>query len=399
MKLFVGIIVGVDSSTPEAPRNGSREAGSEGVRLRDAIRARALELGFSACGFTGAEDLDCGPLLGKWIAENRHGLMDYMERDIERRTSPRRFMAAAASVIVVAWKYRGIGAAPDPDWRERLTGRVAAYALGEDYHLHLAEKLERLAAFVRYCGSRATQVHVDGGPLVERHLARRAGLGWYGYNTMLLHPDFGSTSLLGCLLTDLPIPADTEPVADRCGTCRSCVSACPTGALDRGPTIDARSCVSYLTIELRGPIPSELRSRIGNWVFGCDDCQDVCPWNDVESPPVTPAAARPSLVGLLSMGEDEFHATYSGTALARPKRRGLARNAAVALGNSANQAAVAPLERALAEHDEPLVRTHAAWALGELGGEQAARSLLRAETHDPTPPVRRAAGAALARTR
>lgn len=390
-------MAGVDSSTPSATRNVVAERGGDAEAQREAIRRRALDLGFAACGFTGAEDLDCGPLLSDWLAERRHGLMDYLERDPDRRISPRRILAPAASVILVAWKYPGAGAAPDPDWRQRLTGRVAAYALGPDYHLHLADKLEQLAAFVRECGSRATEVHVDGGPLVERHLARRAGLGWYGHNTMLLHPLYGSTSLLGCLLTDLALPADEPGAFDRCGSCRACVPACPTGALSSGPTIDARLCISYLTIELRGPIPRELRAGIGNWVFGCDACQDVCPWNQTAS--VSQALLRPSLPGLLAMGEDEFRQTYAGTALARPKRRGLARNAAVALGNSANLAALGPLSRALAEHDEALVRAHAAWALGELGGGQAELSLSRAEMADAAAPVRRAASAALARAR
>ncbi|MBI5503879.1 MAG: tRNA epoxyqueuosine(34) reductase QueG [Deltaproteobacteria bacterium] len=387
----------MDSTTPAAPRNGVPEHGREATALRDAIRARALALGFAACGFTGAEDLDCGVLLSDWLAAQRHGLMDYLERDPQRRLSPRATLASAASVITVAWKYPGAAVAPDPDWRARLTGRVAAYALGPDYHVHLAEKLELLAAFVRECGSRATEVQVDGGPLVERHLARRAGLGWYGHNTMLLHPRHGSTSLLGCLLTDLPLPVDEPVVADHCGSCRACLPACPTGALDHGPTIDARLCISYLTIELRGPIPRELRARIGNWVFGCDACQDVCPWNHASG--LAHALLRPSLPGLLAMDEDEFRQTYAGTALVRPKRRGLARNAAVALGNSANAAALEPLARALAEHDEALVRAHAAWALGELAGARAELSLLRAEAVDPVAPVRRAAGAALRRAR
>lgn len=389
-------MVDVDSSTPTAARNGLAQSDGEAGMLREAIRERALQLGFAACGFTGAEDLDCGPLLAAWLAERRHGLMDYLERDPERRISPRRNLATAASVIVVAWKYAGAPAAPDPDWRERLTGRVAAYALGEDYHFHVADKLERLAAFVREAGSRATEVHVDGGPLVERHLARRAGLGWYGHNTMLLHPGYGSNSMLGCLLTDLRLPADAPAAADRCGTCRACVSACPTGALDGGPTIDARLCISYLTIELRGPIPHELRPRIGNWVFGCDACQEVCPWNE---PAAVPPLARPSLPGLLAMNEDEFRQTYARSALLRAKRRGLARNAAVALGNSANLEAVEPLARALAEHDEALVRAHAAWALGELAGAHAEVALARAQATDRVPPVRLAAQEALARTR
>jgi len=386
--------VDLDSSTPAAARNGVGESGGEGAALREAIRGRALELGFAACGCTSAADLDCGRLLDEWLAAGRHGLMDYLERDPHSRISVRSRLATAASVIVVAWKYGAAGLAPDLDWRERLTGRVAAYALGEDYHSHVTDKLEQLARFVRECGSRATAIQVDGGPLVERHLARRAGLGWYGHNTMLLHPSYGSTSLLGCLLTDLALPADPPFSAEHCGSCRACLAACPTGALDHGPTIDAHLCISYLTIELRGPLPAQLRAGIGNWVFGCDECQDVCPWN--HAPYAQQELLRPSLPGLLTMSDDEFRQIYSGSALLRPKRRGLARNAAVALGNSANPAAVQALARALAEHDEPLVRAHAAWALGQIAGAEAERSLTRAETSDPVAPVRREANSALA---
>jgi epoxyqueuosine reductase len=196
------------------------------------------------------------------------------------------------------------------------------------------------------------------------------------------------------LVTTAPLEPDRPFESDHCGTCRACIPACPTGALDTGPTIDARLCISYLTIEHRGPIPVELRARIGNWVFGCDVCQDVCPWNG-ESPEPNPLQ-NPSLREWLTMTEAEFRERFTGTALVRPKRRGLARNAAVVLGNTHNPAALPHLARALDEHNEPLARAHVAWAIGEIGGAAAATALERALARESVPPVRREIAAALA---
>jgi epoxyqueuosine reductase len=219
--------------------------------------------------------------------------------------------------------------------------------------------------------------------LVEKELAVRAGLGWYGRNTNLLTRDHGSYLLLSCLLTEAPFREDPPLGFEHCGTCTACRPACPTGALDTGPTIDANRCIAYLTIEHRGPIPVELRSLIGNWVFGCDTCQQVCPWNPDSS--VAERFLMPSLVELLELTNESFADRYGRTAVERTKRRGLARNAAIALGNSMNRDAIDPLARALREHDEPLVRAHAAWALGELGGAAARSALARAMDRDVLP--------------
>jgi epoxyqueuosine reductase len=318
--------------------------------------------------------------------------MDYLARGIERRVDPRRALPRAASVIVGVWRYDP-PPAPAPDWRVRLTGRIAAYALGTDYHDVLGERLSLLSAYVAdECGG-ATRTHVDAGPLVEKDLARRAGLGWFGRNTNVLARDGGSYFLLACLLTEARFEPDPPFSGDHCGTCRACAPSCPTGALDDGPTLDATKCISYLTIELRGPIPPSIRPRLDNWVFGCDVCQEVCPWN--ASGTTADPALEPSLPDILALDDGAFRARYGATAVARAKRRGLARNAAVALGNSRNPHAVAPLAAALAAHDEALVRAHAAWALGRLATPEARAALEAADAREAVPPVRAEIQAAL----
>lgn len=381
-----------DSNTAGARRNGPEPA--RGDDLAREVRAFATTLGFAACGFADASgELACGPSIAAWLAAGRHASMDYLAAKHEVRMRPRSVLADATVVIVVAWRYRAPVAA-DPDWRRSLTGRVAAYALGADYHRQVASRLETLAEFLRGHTGAACVVHVDGGPLVEKELARAAGLGWYGRNTNILVPGLGSTFVLGCIVTSAPIRPDSPFVADHCGTCAACVAACPTGAIGDGPTIDARLCLSYLTIEHRGPLPTPLRAALGNWVFGCDDCQDPCPLNATAEEP--DPFLRPYLPDWLTMTEEEFRETFAATALRRAKRRGLARNAAVALGNSGNEIATTPLARALREHDEPLVRAHAAWALGRLPGRQRTLELEAASGLERVPPVRREIEAALA---
>jgi len=382
------------SNTAPSGRNAGMHAQTPDreLSIEAQVRSLAAELGFAACGLTTADDLACGPILGDWLAAGRHGDMAYLAHKHERRLRPSSALPGARSAIVVASTY----AAPlpaDPGWREGLRGRVAAYAIGADYHDHVAARLETLAARVRELTGAECVAHVDGGPLVEKELARRAGIGWYGRNTNLLRPGLGSSFVLGVLVTTAALEPDRPFESEHCGTCRACIPACPTGALDDGPTIDARLCISYLTIELRGPVPVELRAAIGNWVFGCDVCQQVCPWNG--DAPAPDPQANPWLPSWLEMSEPDFRERFGGTALVRPKRRGLARNAAVALGNTANAAAVPYLARALEGHDEPLVRAHAAWALGQLSGSEADAALSRAGSRESVPPVRREIAAAI----
>lgn len=278
-----------------------------------------------------------------------------------------------------------------------MIGRIAAYARGDDYHTRVGERLEQLGEeLARSTGARF-QVHVDAGPLVEKELARRAGLGWYGHNTNVLTKRLGSYFVLGCLLTNLELEPDPPFAEDHCGDCRACLPACPTGALDAGPTIDARRCISYLTIEHRGPLPPSLRPLLGNWVFGCDDCQTVCPWNHAESQSDDAALLTPSLPCLLALTEDEFDATYGRTAVARVRRRGLARNAALALGNCGNADALEPLTRALRDDPEPIVRGAAAWAIGSLRAAGARRALEAVHCAREVSPVAAEVHAALSR--
>lgn len=351
---------------------------------KERIRARGLDLGFAAVGFTSAVDLDCADTLAFWLAAGRHGRMEYLATTLARRLRPADLLAGARTAIVCALPYSFPSVAHE-SWRTSLRGRIAGYAYGKDYHLRLAELLTALGEHVLREGGRRFLTHVDSGPLVEKHLARRAGLGWYGHNTQILLGGRGSGFLLGCLLTDLKLSPDGPFTEEHCGSCRACVSRCPTGALDTGPTIDARLCVSYLTIELRGPIPPSLRPALGNWVFGCDDCQTVCPWNEESGG--DDGFLSPDLGTLLLQSEEEFRARYGGTAVERTARRGLARNAAVALGNSGNPEAVPVLDRALRTDPEPIVRAHAAWALGRIGRGAAAKALAAAASRRQIPPV------------
>ncbi|MGH7539379.1 MAG: tRNA epoxyqueuosine(34) reductase QueG [Gemmatimonadota bacterium] len=357
--------------------------------LRERIRAAALGLGFDQVGFAPAERPGHAEAYLRWLAGGRHGEMAYMAREdaVRRRLDPAEALPGCRTLIVVSLVY-GPGA---DERRTRPTPRaiVARYASGRDYHDVFEEKLEALAERTAALAPEARcKRYVDYGPVLEREHAQRAGLGWIGKNTMLIHPRLGSYLMLGELLTTLELPPDEPFTADRCGTCRRCIEACPTDAI-RGPReLDARRCISYLTIELRGPIPIELRPLIGDRVFGCDICQEVCPWNeDAPTPeaspfpvepgrPVPPATMLAWAEELLGICEEEFRARYRGSALSRPGRAGLLRNLCVGLGNWGSERGVPVLVRAL-EDDHPLVRGHAAWALGRMATSDARRALAR----------------------
>jgi epoxyqueuosine reductase len=305
-------------------------------------------------------------------------------------------METVHSVVVLAQNYYQEDSPGIPGDLSR--GVVARYARGEDYHDVLKDRLRELLGWLRQeapgrglAENVRGLAYVDTGPILERDLAQRAGLGWFGKNTMILHSRRGSYLFLGLLLLDLPLPADPPFEADRCGTCRACLDSCPTGALlgrdeNGAPVMDARRCISYLTIELKGPIPRELRRSLGNRIFGCDICQEVCPWNRRFARPTTEPAYQagadtdgPGLMELMGLSEEEFASRFSGSPVKRAKRRGLLRNVAVALGNWGSPEAVPALARAL-DDPEPLIRGHAAWALGRLGLEEAeeANEALRA---------------------
>src|SRR3989442_3570613 len=319
--------------------------------------------------------------------------MSYLARGLETRLDPRRAFPWARAMIALAYPYRP---PPQPlahDWRSTLRGRIAAYALGPDYHETVLALLRTLAARLGSAFPRGRfRPYVDTGPIVERQWAMRAGVGWIGKNTLVLHRAAGSYFFLAELLTDL----DTERVAlpqDHCGSCMRCVRACPTGALENGYTMDPRRCLSYLTIEHRGAIPAALRPALENWIFGCDLCQEVCPWNPGRDDADAAERLTPHLPTVLALDAAGFRARFGTTAVTRAKRRGLLRNAAVALRNSGNPDAAPALAHALAD-PEPLVRGHAASALRHLGGLSARPAVEAA--YRPWPDPRVAAGTAAA---
>jgi epoxyqueuosine reductase len=286
---------------------------------------------------------------------------------------------------------RAANAHPESD----LTGQVAAYAWGTDYHDVLAERLRSLVDFIQeqVGWPVPNRWYTDTGPLLERDLGQRAGLGWIGKNTCLIHPELGSYFLLAEVLLGLELEPDQPFDADRCGSCTRCLQACPTGCILPNRTLDARRCISYLTIELKGPIANDLRPQMGDWVFGCDVCQQVCPWNlrfapapeeppSVETLAAWPGLPQPNLVKELSLTPQTFNRKFKGSPVKRTKRRGYLRNVAVALGNRRDRSAVPALAESLAGDPEPLVRSHAAWALGQIGGEAARRALLEAKKNE-----------------
>jgi epoxyqueuosine reductase len=295
--------------------------------------------------------------------------MDYLatERSRARRANPREILPECKSILVLATPY----SPPFPkEAGSGDRGQIAAYAQGDDYHDVLPARMKELVQFIeeQVGGPVKNRWYTDTGPLLERDLAQRAGVGWIGKNTCLIHPQHGSYFLLSEILLDLELEPDAPFVTDHCGTCRRCIEACPTDCILPDRTIDARRCISYLTIELKDDIPEELRQKIGDWVFGCDICQAVCPWNRFAGegdPAFSGNTSAPSLIEELSLTPQEFNRQFKGTPVKRAKRRGYLRNVAVALGNTGDMHALPVLQNAL--HDkEPLVREHIRWAIEEI---------------------------------
>ena len=348
--------------------------------LTETLKARATELGFDAVGITAVAPSAHEVFYRDWIKAGRHGEMQYLAREdaVHRRANPASAWPQLRSAIVVALNYysedAGVGAGAG-------NGVIARYARGRDYHKVIKAKLLQLLGWLEQeVGTElpAARAYVDTGPVLERELAQRAGLGWFGRNTMLIDPRRGSYFFLGALLVEVDLEYDSPFTEDRCGSCQACVSACPTGALlgrdDSGaPRIDATRCISYLTIEHRGSIPVELRPLIGNRIFGCDICQEVCPWNspkfvqlsgERDFSPRSHVTGR-RLIDLMSMTESEWDDFSRGSAIRRAKRSGFLRNVATALGNTGDPSALPVLTNALADA-EPLVREHAAWAIDRI---------------------------------
>jgi epoxyqueuosine reductase len=362
---------------------------------RETLTRAAYELGFALVGFSRLHRLsEREAFYRKWLADGGHASMTYLAREPERRFDPRRLDARYKSVVSLGYPYAA-RATPDVDWRGEMRGRIAAYALGRDYHDVVRRNARAVGNVIRQLrpGS-ITRSYVDTGPIFEREWASDARIGWFGKNTMTLNRDHGSYFFLAEIFTDAEFEPTMEPYRDHCGTCRRCLDLCPTHALADGYVMRSDLCISYQTIENRGAIPRELRPKIGNWIFGCDICNEVCPWN------LAPAAdddvndLLPRLPELLELNEEQFGLRFTVSAVKRAKRRGLLRNVAVALGNTRNPDAVTPLARSLAAESEPLIRSHAAWALGQIGGIAARRALERA-LRDRDTAVRREAAAAL----
>jgi epoxyqueuosine reductase len=339
------------------------------------LRARATQLGFEAVGIATVEPLEAREHYEAWLAAGRHGGMSWLASDAHRRrrSDPEHILRPLRSVLCVAMAHT-----PDADpARDRRIGRIARYAAGEDYHRIMLERLRALERFARSLvpGSCALW-YADTGAILERGWAERAGIGWVGKHTGVLSQSLGSWLLLGEVLLDYDVTADA-PVSEHCGRCTRCIDACPTGAIVAPYQLDARLCISYLTIEHRDAIPRELRRGIGEWIFGCDLCQEACPWNRF-APSASEARLHArdlgdwSLERFLSLDDDSFQQLFAASPIRRTGRDGFLRNVCIALGNRGDAAAVEVLAHTLKTDRSPLVRAHAAWALGEIARRDAA---------------------------
>ena len=372
--------------------------------MKEAVRQRARELGFDDCRVTTADAPELGSRFVRWLDDGRHGELGYLERTAPKRVDPQKVLAGARSIITLAASYHNAdsqspiansqavqsegtareqmrtgasggsaegvevenGRSGIADWE---LGLIARYARYRDYHDVLGERLKQLTGFVNELGGAGTRAlwYVDTGPLLERELAQRAGLGFIGKHTNLISRQLGNWIFLAEIITTLDLEPDASE-KNRCGSCTRCIGACPTGAITGPFQLDARRCISYLTIELKGPIPVELRRAVGNRIFGCDDCLQVCPWNrfaregQLMKEHARRDLAQPDLLGLLRLDEAGFERRFTGTPIQRARRRGLLRNVCVALGNIGDKRAVPALQQAAADR-EPLVAEHATWAI------------------------------------
>jgi len=364
------------------------------------LRAEGLRLGFDAVGIAPAVAPEGYAHYLDWVARGRAAGMGYMERDPGLRAHPESILPGARSVITASIVYGGKGASGAPGLR---CGKIARYARGGDYHLVVRQKLKALLAWLR--GERPEvrgRAVVDTAPLLERDYARAAGLGWIGKNTMLIHKRLGSFTFLGSLLVDIELAYDVPFRSNHCGVCTRCLDACPTQAFAGPYELDARRCISYWTIEHRGPIPDDVAGKLEGWAFGCDICQEVCPWNR-KAPAGRSAAfdARaewtdPDLIAWLERAAEEWRRLLAGSALERARREGLVRNAALVLGANRVEEAAGPLARLLEDEAEELgVRSAAAWALGQIANAEA-RLALERQAGEPAEPLHSTVARALA---
>jgi epoxyqueuosine reductase len=338
--------------------------------VKAAIQKRAADLGFDDCRFTTASPPDHAAQFQSWLASGSHGQMDYLQRNAHKRVDPCKILPGAKTIVALLVSYAKPSAPNSPS--AGATGQIARYARFADYHDVLGERLKELTSFVNSLGPADARSlwYVDTGPLLERDLAGRAGLGFVGKHTNLISRKFGNWIFLSEIITTVEVEPDA-PEKNRCGSCRRCIDACPTAAITAPFQLDARRCISYLTIELKGSIPEALRPAIGTRIYGCDDCLDACPWNRfaregaMMRPHYRADLAAPDLIDLLRLDEAAFKQRFAGTPILRAKRRGLLRNVCVALGNVGDQRALPALQKAALD-PEPLIAEHARWAIGRI---------------------------------
>jgi epoxyqueuosine reductase len=364
----------------------------------DFLKAEAESLGFFLCGVTDLKTLEHFQDYQKWILDGFHAGMGYLARPdaIAKRADPKLILSEARSLISLAIPYFPAHLAPIST-NPQTSGRVAAYAWGFDYHAALPPLLHQ---FVERLAQRLGQkfkfkVHTDSSPILEREFAARAGLGWIGKNACLIHPDLGSYFLLAEILTDLELPANDQIVEDHCGTCQRCIQACPTGCIRSDRTLDAGRCISYLTIENKGEIPPDIQPLLGTWVFGCDICQMVCPWNQRFARPPIPSPLQQNLTHAwvdlekeLAISELEFSSTYEQRPISRTRYSGWLRNCIVVAGNLKSKELIPPLIALLHNNPESLIRTHAAQALTKYENIHAQSALTQALSQESNPQVR-----------
>lgn len=375
------------------------------MSLTQDLKAEAHRLGFDLVGVASPVPAPHLQVYERWLDAGRQAQMAYLQTPAarERRADLRRILPEVRSVLSLGMRYPA-PAQPAEAEAGSPRGRVAAYAWGDDYHEVLPERLQALVAFLERQLGRAVPNcwYTDTGPILERDYAQLAGLGWIGKNTCLIHPRLGSYFLLAEILLGIELEPDAPFITDHCGGCTRCLESCPTQCILPDRTLDAGRCISYLTIELKGAIPLELRPQMGDWIFGCDICQQVCPWNlRFAAPQGDPAFAprvdvpAPDLIQELLLTPETFNRKFKRSPVQRARRRGYLRNVCVALGNAGDPDAVPVLGKVLLEEAEPLARGHAAWALGRIGGSLAQGLLQQALENAPEASVRAEIEAAL----
>jgi epoxyqueuosine reductase len=361
------------------------------VEFTQFIKEEAHRLGFTLVGITTPDPPSHFDVYQRWLERGNHGSMSYLssERALQRRADPRTILPECQSILVCGTMYL-----PKDSTASTPASpiQISSYALGDDYHTVLKERLESLVHIIenRLDKPMRHRIYTDTGPLLERELAQRAGLGWIGKNSCLIHPQLGSYLLLAELLLDIPLQPDPFFPFERCGTCTRCIDACPTGCILPDRTLDARRCISYLTIEVKQSIDHDLRGAIGNWLFGCDICQQVCPWNQRFAKPTEdpafqprPFLQQPAVADFLLLKPEVWRKPLRGSPLERPRRKGLVRNAIIVAGNACDESAVPIIAELLRSDPEPIIRAHAAWALGQIPGREA-QSFLQAAADDET---------------